>query len=200
MDDIFEKIFSIIDIDKINSKKEFDDFIFYLTNQPTPLREAVSNKLEDIYQDEYIDENNIKIISDAIVDINPNISRNICSIINKSKHLQQMILPVLIEKINFLLGKISDNVKSQNNKSHAKNKILFSLYWLLEGMSYCVDSKYEAEILKILHSTIKFKDYTIREKTALILSKINVSDNELIERVKNDSNFYVNFYTKLLKK
>ena len=198
MDNIFPKIFSMIDIDELNSKDEFDSFIINLTNHPAPIREVCASKLEDLDFDEFLDENSIDIIVCAITDINPNVSRSVCKLIIKSQLLQNKLPSKIINKLNQVLSSFSENEIKENTKSHAKNKLLFSLYWLLEAIFYCNIDEYENDVVKILHSCVLFSDYTIREKSAQLLSKLNNPPDKLIELVKADSNFYVNFYTKLI--
>ena len=198
MDDVFSKIFTIVDIDKINSKSEFDLFISNLINNPSPLREAVAYKLADICFDEYLDERSIDIILCAITDINPNVSRCICRAIKNSNILKDCLAYKIILKTDKILSEISQSDKNENSKSHKKNKILFSLYWLLEALYYCNFSKYNSEVIKILQTTITFCDYTIREKTAQLLLALDNPPVNLVNTLKNDSNFYVNFYTKFI--
>lgn len=199
MDNVFDKIFSILDNDDLNSHEEFNEIISNLTNKPAPLREACAYKLEDINLDKYIDEKTTDVILNAVVDINPNVSRSVCKTIQKSVKLQKMLYNKLVLAINDILSQISDNEKKSNNKSHAKNKMFFSLYWLLEALFVCIDRKCDNDIIKILHSAILFSDYTIREKAAKIISKLDNPPYELVEKLKSDTNFYVNFYTKLYK-
>lgn len=195
-ENIFDEIFSIIEIDKLNSKEEFDEFISLLINHPNPTREAVANKLDELYDDKYLDENSLEIILKAVVDINPNVARCVCSLIEKNPLLKEKIEFKIISKIKELLLEIPSFDILQNNKSHAKNKKIFSLYWLLEALSISISDRYNSSVLEILKTTIKFSDYTIREKTAKILSKIHDIPAELSDSLKNESNFYVNFYIK----
>ena len=196
MDNVFEKINSIIETDKINSKDEFIDFIECLTNHPDPLREACAYKLEELFDEKYVDEYSLNKILNAITDINPNVSRAMCRLISEKSYLQDKLSKDIIQKIKNILNEIPKNETKTNNKSHAKNKLFFSLYWLLEALSYC---KINDEVNEILQYTIKFSDYTIREKTAKILSKMVHPDKELLDEIKRDTNFYVNFYTNLYK-
>lgn len=198
MDNIFDDIFSIINIDKISSKEEFDCFLSKLINHPTPLREAVAYKLEDIFSDDFLDKNTINIILLSITDINPNVSRSVCSVIQKSTKLQKELEPLIISKIEDILNQIPKNQTEKNSKSHAKNKLVFSLYWLMEALFYCISNNYAQKILNILQLTVLFSDYTIREKTAQLLTKIEKTDVELTNKIKNDKNFYVNFYSNFI--
>ena len=196
----FLKIFSVINIEILNQDLA-NALINNLTNRPNPIREAVALKIEELYQNEYfINEISKEQLIKAIVDINPNVSRSICNIIQENNELQEYILDDLLKKINLTIQDIKNfekenkdffSLKAKNNKSHAKNKLLFSLYWLLEALSLCDVKKYNSEVLKILKFTIHFSDYTIREKTAKILANMNNAPDELIQLVKNDQNFYV---------
>ena len=79
----------------------------------------------------------------------------------------------------------------KTSKNHAKNKKVFSLYWYLESLYYCISEKYAEKICNILSYTINFNDYTIREKTSKLLTKISNPPVELLQKAKSDQNFYV---------
>lgn len=201
--DDFLKIFSIINIDKIIDVEQSHIFLFHLTNHSNPLREAVALKLEELFFSDsfqFFDETNKKQLLKALIDINPNICRVICSIIASCENLQKELNEPILLQIEESILKIKNyqeenkdyfDDKIKNKKNHAKNKILFSLYWLLEAFSYCVDEKYNSRVLEILNFSMKFCDYTIREKTAKIISRIDYAPNELLQIAKNDQNFYV---------
>jgi len=202
-EDLFNLIFNIIDINGFSSTKEADGFINLLTNHPTPVREAVAYKLEEVisanfqyFSNELFKE---KFVS-AIADINPNISRIMCDIILNNSDISGMVIADIIQKINSIIAEIkvyevktSDffQNKVKNKKNHAKNKLLFSLYWYMEALSGCNIVKHRDEILKILNYTITFCDYTIREKTAKLLTKIDNPPFEILQKAKSDENFYV---------
>ncbi len=200
MDNVFKDINSIIDTKEITSKEDFDAFIDNLINHPAPLREAVAYRLEELFCEKYLDDKTLEIILKAIIDINPNVSRCVCSLIEKSNKLQEALKNKIINNINELLTTIPDCEKKDNKKNHKKNKMLFSLYWLLEALSCCICENESGEIIEILQKTINFCDYTIREKTAKITAKLSNPPKNLLDLIDNDENFYVNFYTKLYKK
>lgn len=199
----FLKIFSILNIKKIDSDNQAQILLFHLTDHSNPIREMSAIKLEEVVlmNDEFfINEYAIKQFSKGLIDINPNICRAICNIIQNSKNIKEKIEPLIIEDIEILIknikeyeithnDKFSDNCI--NRKNHAKNKKLFSLYWLLEGLSICLSKKYNSQALEIINYTINFTDYTIREKTAKILAIIENPPHELLQKAKNDQNFYV---------
>ena len=199
----FEKIFAIININGSLSKSEFKTLINLLSNHPTPLREMTALKIEEIAsfnEENLLDDFSISKILDGIIDINPNISRAVCNIISENLELKRVLGDKIIEKINFLVDEIKQYEKEnkdffdshvRNTKNHAKNKKLFALYWLLEALSICASEKNRQKILKIITYTINFKDYTIREKTAKILHFIQNPPIDLVNKIKDDVNFYV---------
>ncbi len=195
----FVKIFSIINLSDFKTSNEALIFINHLTNHPTPIREAVSIKFEELgskYFDFFQNDFSKEKILNAITDINPNVSRALCTLFQKEKRYSYLE-PYIIEKIECLLREIEADKDSQDDfynkttKSHAKNKKLFSLYWFLEALSILLTQKYNSKVLKIIESGIKFKDYTIREKAAKILVKIENPPIELLNFTKYDQNFYV---------
>ena len=144
--DDFIKIFSIINLEKINNIEETTLLFQHLTNHPTPIREAVALKLEEIYQDNFYNDFIKEQFLKSIIDINPNVCRAICSLISKSEFLKEDLLLELCNRISLLLDEIKQNDTSLGGfyddaqkirKNHAKNKKLFSLYWYLELLSIC---------------------------------------------------------------
>ena len=81
-------------------------------------------------------------------------------------------------------------------RSNWYTKKLFNLYWCLEALAL-IEPKVDTELENILEQASKIRDYTIREKTAFVLSKIESSSsklNEIKSRLKTDDNFYVKRY------
>lgn len=196
----FIKIFSIINLDSLHNLAETELLFSHLTDNPTPIREAVALKLEEIYNEEFYNDFIKKQFLKSIIDINPNVCRAICNIISNSDFLKKDLINELIEKIKGLLVKIKEQDKELGGffddaqkirKNHAKNKKLFSLYWYLEVLSICIKEKNNPQALEIIKETIKFNDYTIREKAAKILINIEDAPIDLLNFARNDQNFYV---------
>ena len=187
----FKKIFSILNIDYIKNISDAKILISHLTEHSNPIREAVALKLEDLNIEYFLDEYSILQFLKGLKDINPNVSRSICTIIKNNEKLQDLIETKIINNIEILLQNITPSAK----KSHAKNKEHFALYWLLEGLANC-KVKNNPKVLEILNVTIKFSDYTIREKTAKILAKIPQAPSEMLKIIADDVNFYVKSYIK----
>jgi len=201
--DDFLKIFSILNLDKIANQKDADIIINCLTQHSTPLREACAFKLEELAnenKDYFLSEFSKSKILAAIVDINPNVSRAVCNILNNNKELAFALEESVILNIEKLISDIKqyekeygdyfDN-KIKNTKNHAKNKKLFSLYWNLEALSICLTQKNYTKVLEILKYTINFIDFTIREKTAVVALRMGVSAKEILQKANLDQNFYV---------
>lgn len=202
-EDDFKKIFSIINLSCFLSEDDFICFINHLTNHSTPIREITAYKLEefiDKYSDYFCLDFSKNKLLDGIIDINPNISRAVCNVVNKLPELNSFFEEEIIKRIGDLLKEIDiyqqntgdlfvDNKK--NRKNHAKNKKLFALYWYLEALNLSLTNENDEKITEILKKTIKFCDYTIREKTAKILANIDNAPLELLQSAKSDQNFYV---------
>ena len=195
-----KKIVAIINLKSIENKFEADLILSHLTGQDGRIREAVSYILSELNpSDFYLDEKSINTLLNGILDINPNVVRNLISFINKSPKLKENLIKSIVIKTNEILSDLEKYVKcdspffenqSKSNKNHAKNKLTFNLYWLLETISILDVNKIE-NLENILTKTSNFIDYTIREKTAKILSKMENKPPELLRKLKNDENIYV---------
>ena len=89
-------------------------------------------------------------------------------------------------------------LSNHKNYCHARyvNKEIFKLYWCLETVCEFVDCINYDKIKKIILKSKSVQEYTIREKTAKILSKINC-DTELAaikKELNNDANCFVRRY------
>ena len=193
----FVKIFSVISIDKIEKQEDFIDLINCLTNHSTPIREITAIKLEELSKTQaelFINDFSKDKILKGIIDINPNVSRAVCSIIQNIEELQVLVCDGIINEIKNLIESIRESYSfcdKNNKKSHAKNKKIFALYWYLEALSFCKNTENNAEVLEIIKFALDFYDYTIREKGAKILAKFKNSPSELLQKAKSDQNFYV---------
>ena len=199
--DEFEKPVAIMALENLCNKNEADLLINNLTGW---IREASALKISEFLKNSeiapyFFDERSLETILNGIMDINPNVGRALIDGIKECQPLQKLILPKLIDRILNIIEKLkalsdtpyADN-KLKNTKNHAKNKIVFNLYWALEALYYTDFNNFTQEkLLDILNFTSGYIDYTIREKTAKILSKMNEQPSDLLQKLKNDKNFYV---------
>ena len=190
-----EKQAAALKIEKINTQEEADIFISNLTGCDGKIREAISFRLKEFicehpefyinYSDKFID---------AIVDINGNICRNTIYALQYLKEysnfchafcakLKDKTIPIAksVEKFDIQEGK------------YKINKEVFKLYWYLETVCEYSEFFTTEDIREIITAAKDISEYTIREKTAKILSKIDRDEelNKIIEKFKNDSNYYV---------
>ena len=201
--DDFLKIFSIVNLDTIHNQDDAESLIECLTNHSTPLREACALKIEELINNDskyFLSEFSQNKILNAIIDINPNVSRAICNVLKTNLELSNSLEESIILNIENLLNDIKEYEKEfgdyfdnkiKNTKNHAKNKKLFSLYWYLEALAICLTKRHEKRVLKILENTINFLDFTIREKTTLVALKLGDTAKEILQKAKQDQNFYV---------
>ncbi len=199
---IVQKQIASLRLEKITSKEDAQILVSNLTGQDGKIREAVSLRLDEFmsnseYLEYFTTPQNYKIFLEAITDINGNICRNVISAISNLKNndefcsvfcpeLASLTLSLLdiVEKFNFQDGK------------YKVNKEAFKLYWCLEAISVFWDKIDFTDLKNIILRAKNIGEYTIREKTAKILSVCEV-DNELSsarKELKNDKNYYVRRY------
>lgn len=198
-DDEIKKQLCIINLKNITSTKEAETLISNLTGKGGPIREVTAIKINEFmnstdlsiyFQSDKIIDTLIK----AITDVNPTVCRNIIDCLDRIEN-KQYLKQNLFKKIFTILDELKE---FRQIKSHLLNKKTFNLYWCLEALINIIpftggDKDFEA----ILVSTCDFNDYTIREKTAKILSMTqdkNATIEELTEKLKNDENIYVRRY------
>ncbi len=171
-----------------------------LTGQDGKIREAVSLKILELiqnsaYREYFISPKIYDIFLEAIIDINSNVCRNIISSIEYLKNnelFQTYFLPKLLKNTQNLTDKVKD-FDFQDGK-YKVNKEVFKLYWYLETI-YSLGDLINPNIIKnIISQTKNIDEYTIREKTAKILTLKQLNDDEfnlMRKELKNDRNYYV---------
>lgn len=198
-DDEIKKQLCIINLKKLNDYNDTKILISNLTDKGGPIREVTSIKINEFINEtefyiHFQTEEIIDVLIKATTDINPTVSRNTIECLNKidnKKYLRQK----LFEKIFLVLDELKD---FKEIKSHLLNKKTFNLYWSLEALlAILPDAGVDKDLEHILSLTSGFNDYTIREKSAKILSRIECNSataKELAEKLKNDENIYVRRY------
>ncbi len=201
-DNDLEKPLAIVSLE-VQSKEDAGLLIKHLTGCDGRIREVSALKISEFLTCEetskyFFDENSVKTILNGIMDINPNVGRALIEGIKECKQMQTLLFPHLIERIEEIINKLKEIAalpfkenKLNNRKNHAKNKIMFNLYWALEALC-CTDFDNNTHALyDILSFTSVCFDYTIREKSAKIIAKMKNPPADLLHKLKNDENFYV---------
>lgn len=196
---IVQKQLAALKIETVKSIDEAQILIDNLTGQDGKIREAVSLKIADFMKSPEIAvlfraSQNYETFLAAIIDINGNICRNIMSAITNlksDKTFCDFFIKELLKRA-YDLAKIIQDFDFQEGK-YKVNKEVFKLYWYLENIYIFAEFIDIKELKKLLQITKSINEYTIREKTAKILTK-NFDDKELTEikkLLKNDTNYYV---------
>ena len=196
---IVQKQLSALKLETINSQNAAQILVSNLVGQDGKIREAVSLRLNEFMSNPktlvyFETPENYQIFLAAIIDINGNICRNVIGAISHLKDnenfcnqfCQELViltkdLLAKIEKDDFFDGK------------YKVNKEVFKLYWCLETIYVFWDKIKFEDLKEIILRTKDIQEYTIREKSAKILTK-DFSDAELLkakEDLKKDSNYYV---------
>lgn len=195
-DDVKKQI-CIINLEKINDGNEAQLLVNNLTNQTTPIREVCSSKINQLMKNEqfclfFQSEEILDTFINAINDVNPTVSRNIIEIIDKIENIKYF-QDKLYKKIFLILEELKEFTQLKN---HLLNKKTFNLYWCLESIAHISDKiEADSDLCHILSISAQFNDYTIREKTAKILSYLKSEFlNETTQILQKDENFYVRRY------
>ena len=196
-EEVVKKQIAILELDEIKTKNDAQILVSNLVGQDGKIREAVAYKVNEFsqnpqYRELFQGEFFYEIYLEAIMDINGNVCRNIVSIAN-IKGFTEYLCEKLPERINEILEEIAE-IDSQT-RQYVISKRNFQLYWSLEALYNIIDTIDFEKIKNILFKTSEFYDYTIREKTAKIIAKLNYTEfEELKNKLKNDDNYYVRRY------
>lgn len=198
-DKIVEKQLAVLELNEIKSKEDAQILVSNLVGQDGKIREAVAFKINELAQNPnytalFTDEKFFDIYLQGIMDINGNVCRQIVGgELALSRSFRMYLCEKLPESINNILVEIEKI--DLESKQYVISKRNFQLYWSLEALYNIIDIVDFEKVKEILIKTGAFYDYTIREKTAKILAKIDNSElNELKEKLKNDENYYVRRY------
>lgn len=194
-----QKQIAALRIKTVESEEQARIFLANLTGQDGKIREAVSLRINEFMCNPqtlhyFQNINAYDIFLEAIIDINGNICRNIINAVanmKDSEDFSKYYTSKLIQKIWTLIDIIKD-FDLQDGK-YKVNKEVFKLYWCLETLYDFADKIKFSELKQILLATKEINDYTIREKTARILT-LNFQDDDLNKikiQLKSDNNYYV---------
>ena len=196
-----EKQICLLKLNCIKNQEEADLLVFHITDHHGIIRESAANKINEfVLNKQYLNFFRNKYAADsflkAINDVNPNICRTIIEILGtifEDNALKNYFLENLYKRIDIVFDEIE-----RLKKSNWYTKKIFNLYWCLETLGE-INAPTDSNLISVLEKTCSFKEYTIREKSAFVLSKLDNSCQEITklkENLKNDENFYVKRYSK----
>jgi len=197
---IAQKQIAVLKLEEINSKEEARILVSNLTGQDGKIREAVSMKLCEFMNNKkflpyFQNSENYPVFLDAVTDINGNICRNIIASIENLKNDEDFctyFCPALAELTLNLIEAVEKTVFCGDG-NYKVNKQAFKLYWCLETIYEFCDKMNFEKLKEIIIRASKIGEYTIREKTAKILTR-GFEDAQLQEIkicLQNDPNYYV---------
>lgn len=194
-DDFYLKHFALINLNSIDDIG-VNLLFFNLTGQDGKIRECSSSKIKDfiyenpklsVYLEKYAD-----IVVKSLNDINPQVCRNMIETLRLTNNNDLFIKKVL-KTINSILNEV--NIKKAV-KSYKFNKQIFNLYWNLYALENILHKNMVdiSDIYLLLESISKAGNYTIRERAAKIVLKMNFLGFDMTQFqniLSNDENFYV---------
>lgn len=201
-ENIVEKQIGVLNLTEIKSQEDAMILVSNLVGQDGKIREVVAFKINEFIINPtfslYFDTEKIyEILLEGIMDINGNVCRQIVGLCNENDGFKKYLCEKLPERLKKILIKIED--LSAEEKQYVISKRNFQLYWALEALFNCIDNIEINFVIDTLKETAEFEDYTIREKTAKILSKLNIQGLlELKNKLKNDENYYVRKHLEVL--
>ena len=197
----FEKQICLLKMDKLQTQAEADLLVFQLTGHHGLIREACAMKINEFVinfdlSHLFLTKNILESLLKGVNDINPNICRLICSIFpvlfKENTTQKEFFIKKLYERF-FVIFEELEKLK----RSNWYTKKLFNLYWCLEALAL-LEPPVSKTLENILQQSATIRDYTIREKTAFVLSVLKESSqilDEIKNKLKNDENFYVLRYS-----
>lgn len=198
-DNIAMKQIAALELNELKTKDDAFILCKNLVGQDGKIREVVALKINELiktYTDLFLDEKIFDIFLEGVIDVNANVCREIiesvCFLRNKKPEFCTYFCPKLLDKIDLTFSEIEKfNFRT---KKFVISKKIFNLYWALEVIGEFWEHIEFEKLKQILLKTGEMEDYTIREKTAKILSMNSFDDtdlNNLAQKLKQDENYYV---------
>lgn len=191
-----QKQFAALNIKTVNNIKNAEVLVSNLTGCDGKIREAVASKIYNILSVNPEKRNLFnypEIFAAATIDINA----NICRLVIDSIAILRAEKSFIEEYKNKILSFVSEAFNGLDqiiykDKKYVVNKQLFKLYWCLEALKLFVFDLDEDVLYPILKRCSEEREYTIRERTAQIISLINSDKySDIKAKLLKDENYYV---------
>lgn len=191
-----EKQIAALKLENVYNLKEAEILVSNLTGCDGKIRETVALKVNSLLNNneglcKFF--NQAEIFADASIDINANICRLVIdsvAILKKDSEFSKLYLDKILKFINEAFCEIDKFIF--RDKKYVINKQLFKLYWALEALYLYTEELSSEILLPILNRAVLEREYTIREKVAIIVKKKSDKKFEqLREKLLNDENYYV---------
>lgn len=194
---VIERQFASLNLKDVQNKDEANLLLNNLVGVDGKIREATALKVSELTfktPELFFDNRNFDLFLNATIDIDSNVCRlAISSALNikQFKEFSTFYTDGVIKIINTALDEISKF--TFRDKKYKINKQIFKIYWCLEALIYFYEFAKDEDLEKVLINCANLPEYTVREKCAKILTKINLTPSlkELKTKLENDENYYV---------
>lgn len=194
---VIERQFASLNLKDVQNKDEANLLLNNLVGVDGKIREATALKVSELTfktPELFFDNRNFDLFLNATIDIDSNVCRlAISSALNikQFKDFSTFYTDGVIKIINTALDEISKF--TFRDKKYKINKQIFKIYWCLEALIYFYEFAKDEDLEKVLINCANLPEYTVREKCAKILTKINLTPSlkELKTKLENDENYYV---------
>lgn len=194
---VIERQFASLNLKDVQNKDEANLLLNNLVGVDGKIREATALKVSELTfktPELFFDNRNFDLFLNATIDIDSNVCRlAISSALNikQFKDFSTFYTDGVIKIINTALDEISKF--TFRDKKYKINKQIFKIYWCLEALIYFYEFAKDEDLEKVLINCANLPEYTVREKCAKILTKINLTPSlkEVKTKLENDENYYV---------
>ncbi len=191
-----EKQLACIRITSLENDEQAGILISNLTGVDGKIREVVSEKLKFFTQTQALHKFFLKkefypVLLNAIIDINGNICRNIITGLKELTYDDNFCEFMINEIMNKAL-ETCEKYKSFDYKirKYKTNIEIFKLYWYLAALEIFSILPQE-KFYKLANEVCNIKEYTVREKLAVLVAKLPVKEQEKFKKLNFDNNIYV---------
>lgn len=194
-DKLVEKQIAVLKLSEIKSEPDAQILVSNLVGQDGKIREAVAFKVNEFIQNpQFVELFKSEIIFETllkgIMDINGNVCRQIVDLVGSVNEFDDYLCANLPNRISIILDEIQKI--DEESKQYVVSKRNFQLYWCLEALSGLIGRINIESVRDIIFKAGEFQDYTIREKAAKILARVDYSEfDEIKNKLSNDDNYYV---------
>lgn len=194
---VVEKQYAVLNLEDLQDENEAHLLISHLVGVDGKIREAVAFKLVEFIKvkpELFLKVENFDYFVKGTIDIDGNVCRKAIEAsanLRYSEEFSKYYVVGMNKIIEIALDEISRF--TFRDKKYTINKQIFKIYWCLEALKYFHKFLPKEELKNILSECSKLPEYTVREKCAEII--LRVEDEEDFAKIKKnleqDENYYV---------
>ncbi len=194
---VIEKQYAVLNLEDLQDEREAYLLISHLVGVDGKIREAVAFKLVEFIKNKpelFVNVENFDYFVNGTIDIDGNVCRKA---IEASVYLKfnEDFSKYYAEGMNKIIETALDEISkfTFRDKKYTINKQIFKIYWCLEALKYFWEFLPEDELKNILSECSKLPEYTVREKCAEIIKRLNLDEelSKIMYLLEHDENYYV---------